>query len=269
MSAAVKAVLSRPELLEAILIYLSMTDLLVHAQLVNKDFHSAITSFPSLRRKLFFSSIPVVGASSGEFTYHKDWELNPLLSNKFLPFFRQDSKSFRDFWSDIVSLRQMDWNSSKEKITTYKRREASWRRMLLTQPPITGLRIYMSIFNFGGSVQETGLLALDNGIKMGLLFDLVEMHMITKSPVCSFGLNWPILRDNNEGIALEPGEVKHQIELYMRYTVQCKIGAMGRGFLLRPKGHKAPFLEEWQFHSEGYKHINVGYQNTPKHIVGR
>lgn len=268
--------LSKPELIEAILLQLPMRDLLVHAQLVNKDFYSVITTFPSLQRKLFFVAKPATSPqtpqdeSSSRFqavTCHENWEINPLLRNMFPPWFKNHGQ-FQQ--SGIGDLRKLDWNSSKEKTAAYARREASWRRMLLTQPPVTSLGIVKSASARHGISEYKGEIVLEGGIKMGLLFDLVEMHMINCSPVSSFALRWHKLLDEQEETVLEPNETKHHITLYTSYTVQCTIGTMGRGFQVMDRTGRNPrdALEPWQFHSEGYEHVKIDFQETPEHVIG-
>jgi hypothetical protein len=236
-----------------------MRDLLVHAQLVNKDFHSVIAHFPSLQRKLFFAPKPGTGlrtshheavSGSRTVTCREDWELNPLLCEKFPPWFAQDSRStfLTKIW--IENLRQLDWNSSKEKTAAYVRREASWRRMLVTQPPITNLRVVSSTSRLVGTIERTGQICVNTGIKMGLLYDRVEMHMNTRSHASSFVLKWPILDDGKEGFTAEPEEIKHHVELHLNYVVQCVMNT-------------SPAREPWQFHSEGYEQVEIDFQETP------
>jgi hypothetical protein len=65
-------------------------------------------------------------------TCHDDCEINPLLRKRFPPWFKNHGPFGQ---SHIDDLRKLDWNSSKEKTAAYVRREANWRRMLVTQPP--------------------------------------------------------------------------------------------------------------------------------------
>jgi hypothetical protein len=268
-------VLSKPELIELILLQLPMRDLLVHAQLVNKDFYSVIKNFPSLQRKLFFVAKPATspqkpqddrGSMLQAVMCHEDWEINPLLRERFPPWFNSHAQLKQ---LGITELRNLDWNSSTEKIAAYARCEASWRRMLVTQPPITRLGIVNSASSQGGTSQCTGEIVLESGIKMGLLFDLVEMHMISNSPVSSFALRWHVLLDEQE-TALEPKITEHHITLYTRFVFQCAIGTMGRGFRVigstgrSPRSSRGrrepPPIEPWQFHSEGYEHVEIDFQ---------
>lgn len=279
-------VLSKPELIEAILLQLPMKDLLIHAQLVNKDFYSIITQFPSLQRKLFFVAKPVIipGISRGSNAPGpEDWEINPLLRESFPPWFLNHASMPGQFeQSGISELRKLDWTSSTEKTAAYARREASWRRMLVTQPPIRSLGIVKSASTQGGTFENTGKIILESGIKMGLMFDLVEMHMISCSPVSSFALQWHIIldKDQKEDV-LEEEKMENHVTLYLSYTVQCAIGTMGRGFRAEdPKGRDPIYgrgrpirripsvIEPWRFHSEGYKHVKVNFQKTPQHIIG-
>ncbi|KAF8144400.1 hypothetical protein K438DRAFT_1426589, partial [Mycena galopus ATCC 62051] len=115
-------VLSIPELLELILVRLPMRDLLVTAPLVSKTWHAATLS-PELQRALFFEpdalSPPI---------------RNPLLMETFPPFFAvPPPNQNRWLWPGTPdAIKAMPWSRAPE---AFKRANASWRRMLVTQPP--------------------------------------------------------------------------------------------------------------------------------------
>jgi hypothetical protein len=218
MPPAMHFVLSKPELIEAILLRLPMRDLLVHAQLVNKDFHSVITKFPSLQRKPFFVAKPAKSTQIPQDDRGfrpQDWEINTLLGERFTVWF----KNLDQFKSQIGDLRKPDRNRSKERTAAYAWREASWRRMLVTQPPITSLAVVKSTSARGGTSEYTGEIFLEDGIKMGLLFDLTKTHIINVSAISSFALWWHILLSEKEETVLEAKIMKHHITLHVRHTI--------------------------------------------------
>ncbi|KAJ7890903.1 hypothetical protein B0H14DRAFT_3428779 [Mycena olivaceomarginata] len=117
MSAARETVISTPELLEATLSHLPMHDLLVSAPLVSKMWQ-ATTLTPILQRALFFQPDP--SSPRGP---------NPLLAKSFFPFFTSDEVWM---WS-ARDIGAMPWANTYK---AFRRRQASWRRMLVMQPPL-------------------------------------------------------------------------------------------------------------------------------------
>ncbi|KAJ7348446.1 hypothetical protein DFH08DRAFT_959852 [Mycena albidolilacea] len=112
MSAARETVISTPELLEATLYHLPMHDLLLSAPLVSKMWQ-ATTLTPILQRALFFQPDP--SSPRG---------LNPLLAKSFSPFFTSDEVWM---WS-VRDIGAMPWANAYK---AFRRRQASWRRMLV------------------------------------------------------------------------------------------------------------------------------------------
>jgi hypothetical protein len=154
---AIHQVLSTPELLEAILLNLPISSLL-RLQRLNRTFNTVISTSPSIQRALFFSPAP---ASS-------DPCPNPLLKHKpsawFLDRRRSNSIAYRSWhWPDSDELK---WDGEREaKRHVYGREEASWRRMLVVQPPVTRLKVGKGELRDEGGVR-LGML----GVKMGWEF---------------------------------------------------------------------------------------------------
>jgi hypothetical protein len=76
-------VVSTPELLEAIILNLSIQDALVNAMRVNHTWHSTIKSSPRLQQHLFLAP------TSPSATQNCEWRKNPLLAEKFPAWFCQ------------------------------------------------------------------------------------------------------------------------------------------------------------------------------------
>ncbi|KAJ7763416.1 hypothetical protein B0H16DRAFT_1527814 [Mycena metata] len=122
MSTALDTVISSPELVELILARLPLRNLLVTASRVNKMWN-AITLTPTLQRILFFQPEP------------SNWRplRNPLLMELFPPFFAPQGPHGRWYWpGDAESIAEMPWATATE---AFRRPDASWRRMLVLQPP--------------------------------------------------------------------------------------------------------------------------------------
>ncbi len=151
---AVQQVLATPELLEIILVELSFYDLLVRAQRVNRVFHSIIRASPQIQKSLFF--LPATdGSVSGPCPFlrnsrdggHKMFvDRRPgqysrsLEREKQLPTNRV--KNYSCEWTNGTRLKPYDClGPSLGRKNMVLRREASWRNMLIVQPPITEINI--------------------------------------------------------------------------------------------------------------------------------
>ncbi|KAJ6482728.1 hypothetical protein C8R45DRAFT_1150328 [Mycena sanguinolenta] len=187
MSIAQITVISSSELLELTLTHLSMRDLLVTAPLVNKTWH-AITLTPTLQRLLFFQPDTLSGGAK-----------NPLLVELFSPFFAPGGG-----WSDSKAIESMPWSKA---LDAFKRPEASWRRMLVTQSPAQRLVSRERCHGqMGDSVRQAVL--DDLCLRMGVLYDLV-LPLIDRI-ASSFHIHWPAREDG-----------RNEIPIDVVYTAQC------------------------------------------------
>ncbi|KAJ7864240.1 hypothetical protein B0H14DRAFT_2505078 [Mycena olivaceomarginata] len=167
MSRARNIVISMPELLEHTLTHLPMHDLLVAAPLVSKRWQ-AITLSPALQRALFFEPDFSVA----------EYIRNPLLVEMFPPFFAaplveeyerdeedeefEDDEGYEDCqlsWpGQSPALLAMPWARVPE---SFKRADASWRRMLVTQPPTQTMRVTHHTHSMDGGTGESRALLPD------------------------------------------------------------------------------------------------------------
>ncbi|KAJ7466750.1 hypothetical protein B0H11DRAFT_2047580 [Mycena galericulata] len=196
MSTAKDAVISTPELLELTLAQLPMRDLLITAPLVCKTWQ-AITFAPSLQRTLFFEPDP----SSSEPVQ------NPLLAEMFPPFFGPEG---RDRWSwpgTFSAIMSMPWSKAPD---AFSRKEASWRRMLVCQPPVQTMVIKETCHGRRGNFTRRAELT-DLSLRMGHLYDLAVPFI--DRVASSFYMRW------QEHIALSG-----VLTLAVVYTTQCVIG---------------------------------------------
>ncbi|KAJ7187301.1 hypothetical protein C8R46DRAFT_868384, partial [Mycena filopes] len=129
MSAAQNNALSVPELLELILAQLPMRDLLVVAPRVSKTWN-AITLTPMLQRALFLLADPTASSSAPV--------RNPLLMEIFPPFFAAPNPGQYYGPATADSISSMPWARAPE---AFGRVDASWRRMLVVQPPAQTLLV--------------------------------------------------------------------------------------------------------------------------------
>lgn len=122
---ATEQVLSTAELLELILLHMDLRTLLTGAQRTCRHWNSFIRDSISLQKYLY--SIPDENVS-------KSW--NPLLAELFPTLFTLDGASPARF--SRFSFANWDMIKYPDKIAVYDRKEASWRRMLIQQPPMSG-----------------------------------------------------------------------------------------------------------------------------------
>ncbi|KAF7360605.1 putative MFS transporter [Mycena venus] len=155
MSTAKASVISTPELLEITLTHLPMRDLLVTAPLVSKTWHAA-TLTPALQRALFFQPAPLSAPV-----------LNPLLAEIFPPFFTPGIKDSCIWPGTADSIMSMPWSKAPD---AFKRPEASWRRMLVTQPPARTLILAETTYGQSG-VYTRRTVVDDLSLRMGALYD--------------------------------------------------------------------------------------------------
>ncbi|KAJ6506837.1 hypothetical protein C8R45DRAFT_1090511 [Mycena sanguinolenta] len=143
-----ESVLATPELLELILSQLPIRVLLVTASRISKTWHATTFTGPRslpLRpgrliysildehflKSRFFPSRAFLPSSSSSDSEHIQ---NPLLAAAFPPFFAC-SMPYR---ARTLMDQELPWGKASD---AFKRAEASWRRMLLTQPPLIVMEI--------------------------------------------------------------------------------------------------------------------------------
>lgn len=111
--------LSTPDILESIFAHLDPQTLLTTAQQTCRTWRGVIHESPSLQKALFFTP-----------DEHPEKVQNPLLVQRFPSFFGKTK------WSSSL-LSSLNMIKKPGKLEAYLRPEASWRRMLVQQPPIS------------------------------------------------------------------------------------------------------------------------------------
>ncbi|TDZ39310.1 hypothetical protein CTRI78_v010607 [Colletotrichum trifolii] len=212
---AVDVALAIPELLESILAQLDITTLLVSASRVSKRWKALMDESPAVQQALFFSPILCFGDARDEDQGHRTASeqpirrINPLLARKFdkcffdfgptYAFHRRANSFYELSWSPrptkIVQEIWGGWSQSRpeemddEKAALQKaynesftRKGASWRRMLVSQPPPPGLgylRFDISDIPAEGHLIKSAMIRPKSdspfaGLRMGQLYDLVQ-----------------------------------------------------------------------------------------------
>jgi hypothetical protein len=163
------AVFNVQELLKHILSFLDMRTLLVTAQRINRKCRATVKGSLSLQRTLYLRPQP-----PGLDPQNNDRRRNPLLVEAFPawvePLAEKNSRIIER--ADYSSLPMC---ASQAKKKAFLRPEASWRIMLVTQPPIHKLGCLM-LYVEGGSPPDWMFKALEytQGLRMGTLYDLCQ-----------------------------------------------------------------------------------------------
>jgi hypothetical protein len=197
-SSACAQAFGTPELLEAILAQLPGKDLLL-AQRISHRFETAIKSSPSLQQKLFFRAVPL--------EVRKEWAISSLLRHHFLPFFTLPSDP-----QDIETIELMDWTNDEKRREAFLFKDASWRKMLVIQPPPKRLSVVEFCHGQGGDNARNADIQFEDsqGVTMDAVYD-VTIAFLRKNEVSNFGLS---ILDSEAG---------PEITLCLQYTMQCCI----------------------------------------------
>lgn len=119
-----------PEIWEMIFRQLDMRTLLTAAQRVCRTWENLIKGTPSIQKALFFT--PIERPANSDYT-NLDYRIthSPLLTEAFPTVFLGSQNTAREFRFESLDMMQ-----NSHKMEVYIRKEASWRRMLVQQPPI-------------------------------------------------------------------------------------------------------------------------------------
>ncbi|KAI1190618.1 hypothetical protein F5B17DRAFT_385892 [Nemania serpens] len=209
-----ETVFAIPELLEAILLQLDITSLLVSASRVNKMWNHLIETSPAIQQALFFQPVQdhcSARSSQQNSTATTTWcqwtrdqpTVNPLLVKKFGKYF-DSGEDYGRIYRCCDAFHKLPWEenrgidlettlemqrvitSQKRDCSRFTRRGASWRRMLVSQPPPTQLGALWQEADRTSAIKpvQTALKALimpgtsmhSTGIQMGHLYDLIQYY---------------------------------------------------------------------------------------------
>lgn len=210
------AVLAVPELLEAIFCHVDMKTLLLSIPRVNMKWNSIVSTSPAVQQALFFRPI-----SSNRDECGKDGPepiLNPLLIEKFgscffdfgptygfvrragsfltlpwtanhhqtihineAPYRTPSCKVAEPSNADALDLDILETFRANDDRRRFTHRGASWRKMLVSQPPPPGMGFlwWETESSFSGPQTVSTQLVparTTDGLRMGELFDFVQYH---------------------------------------------------------------------------------------------
>ncbi|KAI0554521.1 hypothetical protein F4679DRAFT_579544 [Xylaria curta] len=225
MASSCYAVLQTAELLQEILLQLDMRTLLTVAQLVSRQWHALITSSPPLQRALYLK--PIVQSSSPA-------TLNPLLVDAF-PLWFQLADEVNTKRSKMI--RKEDFDSlpmaQESRRPAFMHPSASWRHMLVQQPPSLRLGYWTLTHSMRGYFQDLQIREFPDGLQMGSLYDLSQ-HWACQDDA-GFDVLWDLRVvtmdwNHSHGNGFEPGKKAEiqsfasqagNIVLYCCVATQC------------------------------------------------
>jgi hypothetical protein len=183
----------------------------------------AITLSPSLQRALFFEPDPTASASHPT--------KNPLLVELFEPFFAPNAARKFPWPGSAASIVAMPWAQAPE---AFKRADASWRRMLVTQPPAQTMVVIQESHGMGGTSERRAVLR-DISLRMGMLYDFAV-------PFLRYGKSRFRIKWNNRRTA-EKGD--------LTFVLSSSTGCVR-------KINPTRVVDE-RFDSEGRKKVDINY----------
>ena len=155
--AAVDAFLSTPELVQEMLLQLDLRTLLTSAQLVCRQWLAIIATSPTLQQALHLK--PSRPSREG------DPAPNPLLVEAF-PFWYDDAGDGK------IGDRLFKTLPLAKRRRVFMRKDVSWRRMLVAQPPVTRLGLATKYHGMDDKHAVFEVREFPDGLRMGELYDL-------------------------------------------------------------------------------------------------
>ncbi|GME25268.1 putative f-box domain protein [Neofusicoccum parvum] len=212
------------ELVELVFLHLPMRDLL-RIQQVCRAWQSTIQTSPSIQQSLFFAPKrrrhPV-------YPEKEQWELNALLAAAFPPWFRTAYVKSRWDWPMARSFAELPWAKDERRTRAFMRPEASWRRMLLTQPPVRDVQLVVKCDHIRNLINDDYLrfvgqrlpqeaapgadslfseLPRDPGVTMGWMYDVTQDFTLGKHVVSNFYVQWrPFHPPDTGGYVSDPDD---------------------------------------------------------------
>ncbi|KAL4931805.1 uncharacterized protein BDV17DRAFT_255362 [Aspergillus undulatus] len=223
---AINRALDTPEVLELVLVQTDMRTLLTSAQRVCRAWFNLIRTSPSIQKALFFTPM-------NESEVGSEKTLNPLLIEAFPAVFpdKNRSKRYQFSFFDMAITRDA------ATMNQFLRKDASWRRMLVQQPPVADVGLFHITHAMGGDGARSSSIQADpkmqdsrlSGLCMERLFEVllfsrdVQFLGYTKTRVY-WSIEEPILFDEscrkfNEKF-YEMMD-KFGLVLYTRKVIQC------------------------------------------------
>jgi hypothetical protein len=180
-SAATSRVLALPELLEIIFLYLDVRLILTSTQRVCKLWKGVIDSSGSIQQQLFFEPIPAAQVKmndNNQVIFHR----NPHLPKSVRALIQYSTKCHNQGLMTELNAKAHAWRNlplantktNLIKHLAWARKGASWRRMLLSQPPPR--------VGYIDCESDYSCVELQEPLRLGTFFDIC--YSIVWDPYC-------------------------------------------------------------------------------------
>ncbi|KAI1311079.1 hypothetical protein F5Y03DRAFT_343396 [Xylaria venustula] len=228
MPSSREAVLQTAELLQEILLNLDMRTLLTAAQRVSRQWRELVTSSPALQQALYFEPM---AESSGIATQ------NPLLAEIFPLWFPKETQEEQldvdevdeiEEWPKVPEREDFDSleMAQESRRHAFMHPTATWRRMLVRQPPVRSLGCWTVFHGRGGDHHEFALHEFPDGLRMDHLYDLAQDWV--RQLVSSFNVFW----DPNATISYAKSRFRYRLEPHEEEELES-FASQGNIVLLR------------------------------------
>ncbi|KAJ5175123.1 uncharacterized protein N7482_001000 [Penicillium canariense] len=226
-SSATNRVFATPEVLEIVLLQMDMRTLLTSAQRVCRGWMDLITKSPAIQKALFFTPIKESEWGNGAKT------LNPLLADLFPSIFPAKTRES----PNPLTFSNLKMTQTPTNMFPFVRGDASWRKMLIQQPPISEFGVLSLTHGRGGDSAATFSIPNDEkmqnagygGLRMERLFEFLllspevqflvytraRVYWSTEEPIM-FGESHKEINDRFHQMM-----EKYDLVVYTREVLQC------------------------------------------------
>lgn len=139
--------LATPEILEMILIQVDISTLLTSAQRVCRSWFDVISKSPLIQKGLFFTPV-----NDSEWVIGEK-RLNPLLIEAFPSIFPTEDRPY----SGCLDVCDLPMTQDALTMARFIRKDASWRKMLVQQPPLLDIGLFQVSSSRGGDRAESSI----------------------------------------------------------------------------------------------------------------
>ena len=198
----------------------------------------------------------------------------------------QTKKLLGPFGNNVnISNRSVDFHSldlakPREKTDAYIRADASWRKMLVVQPPVRDILIEDFMEDLSGPWKTQAQLTFEDGLRMGTLFDITADYV--RSKFSSFGVQWCMFPPNMQtweerleerargvsartraGQAVTPRMISEEIEILRNREVKNLV-TLSLATFQECCPHPDDFKPAHEFDSLGHEKFNIEFGESTR-----
>ncbi|KAI0198138.1 hypothetical protein F4808DRAFT_269081 [Astrocystis sublimbata] len=255
------------EIAENILAHLPMKDLLL-VQRVSSGWRELIKSSPTLQELLFMRPRQIQAGQNISSDSIPIREFNPLLVEHMPLWFSAGDAYFQ-------TVKDAPWAESVSRLV-FLRQDASWRHMLLAQPPFTAFESVRRVHAMGGDSLSVGCIDQPDGVRMGLAYDKT-VHPI-KEGHSTLPNSFHTLMDGRTAHDAQVPSVQDDVQGDLE-TQERIFGGVNKFtlFFWTTRGCTGPTyeqmrkmrLEQRQFTSAGFESVDIVLHEVNRHSASR